>query len=401
VSTEPAALSGALPRAGLRRVLVVLCLTEITSWGILFYGFPVLAPAISSDTRWSVPTITAAFSAALVLSALAGVPVGRLLDRYGPRPVMTAGSLLAVPAVLLVAAARSLPVFVAAWLLVGLAMSATLYQPAFAALTRWYGPRRVRALTTVTLAAGLASTVFAPLTAALGDHLGWRRAYLILAVILAVVTVPGHAAGLRLTWPPADPPPRHLGAVDGLARSRGFVLLAAALSLGGFAMYAVVVNLVPLLTGRGMSTSLAATALGLGGAGQVLGRIGYPRLVATTTVGVRTAIVLLAGGATITLLGLLPGPAALLVLATVLAGCARGIFTLLQATAVTDRWGASHYGRLSGLLSAPVTLSTALAPWAGAALAHILGGYPALFTALALTSVAAAALAALSSRALP
>ena len=54
-------------------------------------------------------------------------------------------------------------------------MAATFYQAAFAALTRWYGPRRVRALTTLTLAGGLASTVFAPITAALAAAVGWRH----------------------------------------------------------------------------------------------------------------------------------------------------------------------------------------------------------------------------------
>ena len=66
-----------------------------------------------------------------------------------------------------------------------------------------------------------------------------------------------------------------------------------------------------------------------------------------------------------------------------LAAAARGVFTLLQATAISDRWGAVHYGRLNGLLSAPALTATALAPWAGAALAGTLGGYPAVFAGLA------------------
>ena len=94
---------------------------------------------------------------------------------------MTAGSVLGAAALAVVATAPNLPVFTAGWLLAGLAMAATFYQPAFAALTRWYGRDRVRALTTLTLAGGLASTVFAPITAALTEHLGWRRASLTLA----------------------------------------------------------------------------------------------------------------------------------------------------------------------------------------------------------------------------
>jgi len=69
------------------------------------------------------------------------------------------------------------------------------------------------------------------------------------------------------------------------------------------------------------------------------------------------------------------------------------VLTLFQATAVSDRWGATHCGRPGGLLSAPVMLATALAPWAGAALADVLGGYPALFVVLAGVAVVAAACA--------
>jgi hypothetical protein len=85
----------------------------------------------------------------------------------------------------------------------------------------------------------------------------------------------------------------------------------------------------------------------------------------------------------------------ILVLLAVVAGTIRGNCTLLQATAVTDRWGPAAYGRLNGLLAAPITVSTALAPWAGALLAAPLGGYPELFLILAALSGVAALLAVL------
>lgn len=169
--------------------------------------------------------------------------------------------------------------------------------------------------------------------------------------------------------------------------------LVIAMSLAAFALYAVVVNLVPLLTERGLSTTAAAWALSLGGVGQVMGRLGYARLAAATNVRSRTVIVLLAGAASTALLGAVPGPAQLLILIGVLVGATRGIFTLLQATAISDRWGSTHYGHLSGLLSAPLTISAAVAPWAGAALAGWFGGYPAVFAALGLVGVLAAVVA--------
>ncbi|NMH98337.1 MFS transporter [Pseudonocardia acidicola] len=380
---------------GLRRVLVVLCVTEVVSWGVLYYAFPVLTPSIAADTGWSPSALTAAFSAALVVAGLVGIPVGRALDRRGPRAVMTAGSLLAVPAVLGIATARSVWWFLGAWLLAGVAMAGVLYQPAFAALTRWWAPRQVVALTGLTLVAGLSSTVFAPLTAALIARLDWRATYLVLAVVLAVLTIPLHLFGLRGPWPPVatDHPYAHLDGPGSVARSRPFVLLTVAMTLAAFAVYAVLINLVPLLLGRGLDIGVAALALGLGGVGQVAGRLFYGRLADGTTVRARTGLIIGGCAATTGLLAVVPGPAALLVIISIVVGSARGVFTLLQATAVSERWGAAHYGRLNGLLGAPGMLATAIAPWAGSALAAGLGGYPAVFVLLAGVAAVAALLA--------
>jgi MFS family permease len=394
------AATGTGDRSRPRAALPALCATQITSWGIVYYAFPVLNARITADTGWSTTATTGAFSGALVVSALAGIPVGRILDRRGPRAVMTVGSLLGVAAVLGIAYAPNLAVFTAAWLVAGVAMAATFYQPAFAALTRWWGEDRVRALTIVTLAGGLASTAFAPLTAALAEHLSWRTTYAVLAVILAAVTVPTHALALRAPWPPAPQNSAHRTTThsDSVIRSRPFLMLAAALTLNGFAMYAVVIAIVPLLTERGASPTAAAWALGLGGAGQTLGRTLYTTLARHTGVTTRTVALIAAGGATTLALALTPGPYPLLLLLAITAGMVRGNLTLLQATAVTDRWGTTHYGRLSGLLAAPVTVASALAPFAGAALAAELGGYSTLFALLSAASLAAASLAALSTQ---
>ncbi|OPX08309.1 MFS transporter [Mycobacterium sp. AT1] len=390
--------STAAPRVahGLRWVLATLCVTEITSWGVLYYAFTVLSEQISADTGWSAPAVTAAFSAGLVTSALVGVPVGRWLDRIGPRWIMTAGSILGTLAVIAVVAAPNYGCFLAAWVVAGVAMSATFYAPAFAALTRFFGTDAVRALTALTLVAGFSSTVFAPLTAALSAQMSWRHTYLVLAAVMAVITIPAHVFGLRRPWPPVTTEHHHVEAPGRTARSGPFLALIAAFALAGLASYAVIANLVPLMSQRGISTSAAAVALGLGGAGQVLGRLGYRTLVRRVGVVPRTVIVMAGVAATTALLGLFTAYAALVAVA-IGAGVMRGIMTLLQATAVTERWGPTHYGHLSGILTAPIMIATAVGPFVGAALASLLGGYAAMF--LALGAIAAAgALVALATR---
>ncbi|MEV5454838.1 MFS transporter [Streptomyces sp. NPDC052535] len=391
---DSGAATGTGDRSRPRAALPALCLTQIVSWGIVYYAFPVLNPQITEATGWSAGATTAAFSLGLVASALAGIRVGRILDRRGPRAVMTIGSALGVTSLLVVATAPNLPIFFLGWALAGLAMAATFYQPAFAALTRWWAPDHIRALTIVTLAGGLASTVFAPLTALLADHLSWRRTSLVLAVVLATLTIPAHALALRAPWP--DPPPTTPHTSTGesrVERSRPFLLLAAAFTLSAFTMYAVVVALVPLLLERGYTTHQAAWALGLGGAGQTLGRTLYAALARRTAVAARTTILIALGGLTTAAFAAVSSPCALLVAVSIAAGMVRGNHTLLEATAVTDRWGTTRYGRLSGLLAAPATTAAALAPFAGAVLASPLGGYSHLFVFLVVVSLAAACVA--------
>jgi MFS family permease len=359
-------------------------LTEVVSYGVLYYAFPVLASDISADTHWSRTAITAAFSAGNLTGALAGVPVGRWIERRGPRPVMTAGSVLGAVAVVGIAWSPSLVWFFVSWLVAGVACAGLFYPPAFAALTGWYGADRVRALTVLTLVAGFSSTIFAPLTATLAGHMGWRAVYLVLAATLAGLTIPAHAVALRLPWD--STPRRRRGDVGGsrdVLRSRAFLVLVTSMTLSAFALYAVIVNLVPLLTGRGLSSTEAAWALGLGGVGQVAGRLCYRTLTTRTGVAGRTAAVTIFGGLTTLLLALLPGPAGLLVAASVLAGAGRGLFTLLEATLVADHWGAARYASINGVFNAPLTAASALAPTVGAAVAVGVGGYPALFVILA------------------
>ncbi|MEI5525536.1 MFS transporter [Streptomyces brasiliscabiei] len=393
-ATRAAAAPSSRPQRP-RAALPALCLTQITSWGIVYYAFPVLNPQITAATGWSAAATTGAFSAALLVSAVAGIRIGRILDARGPRTVMTAGSVFGTASLIIIATAPNLAVFTAGWLLAGLAMASTFYQPAFAALTRWWAPEHIRALTIVTLAGGLASTVFAPLTALLASHFSWRHTYLLLAAVLAAVTVPAHALALRGPWPPALAPPitRKALSTAAIARSRSFLFLAGALTLSAFAMYAVVITLVPLLLDRGYTATQAAWALGLGGAGQTLGRTLYAALARRSTPAVRAAVLIGLGGSTTAAFALIPGPYPLLATLAVIAGTVRGNLTLLQATAITDRWGTHRYGRLSGLLAAPATTASALAPFAGTALAVPLGGYPHLFAVLALVSATAAVMA--------
>ncbi|MBF4589467.1 MFS transporter [Curtobacterium sp. VKM Ac-1395] len=371
-------------------LLIGLSVSQVISWGTLYYALPATSTAIAGDTGWSVVLITTAFSAGLILSAAAGVPVGRLLDRAGPRLAMTVGTVVGAVGLVAVAVAPSFPLFIAAWCVVGLGQSATLYQAAFTVINTTFGARRGTALTVVTLAAGLASTIFAPIAVALTHGLGWRGSFLILAGILLVTVGPIHATLLPRRWPRIDGVPEvgpraNFFRVRRIARSRPFLLLQIGVTGLALALYALTINLVPLLTSAGLAAAAAATAFGLVGVGQVAGRAFFAFGRGTTTLPAVTAV---ATVAVIALAGFAAGAGVLpsAIGLAILAGAARGSLTLIQASVVVDRWGTANTGHLTGIFAAPVTIATAIAPAVGAALLQATNG---AITALLCATVAA------------
>ena len=378
-------------RPGLPVILTGLCTTQIIAWGILYYAFPVLSARIAEDTGWSASSITIAYSAGLVVSALLGIPVGKILDRRGPRLVMTIGSVLGVIGLLNIAWAPNYWMFLFGWLLAGAAMAGNLYPPAFAAAIRWYGHRKVFALTMITLIGGLAATVFAPVTEALAGALDWRGVYVVLAAVLGAVSIPVHAIVLRRRWPAEvrttgaeqhDDAASDAAYARAVMRSPAYILMTIGLTLGGVAMFAAVINLVPMLIDRGISSTLAAWILALNGLGQVVGRLFYLMVERRLSVMAKhmwvyglLALTTAAFAADVTNI-------AWLILIAMTAGAGRGISTLLKATAVTDRWGQRAYGRLSGVFNAPVMFGIAIAPALGAWLAELTGSWEAMYLVL-------------------
>lgn len=368
---------------GLR--LAALSLAQVVSWGILYYALIVASPAIALDTGWPLALITALFSLGLVVSAVAGVVIGRLLDSRGPRSVMTVGSAVSVVGFVIVACAPTPLVFALGWVVAGAASAAVLYQAAFTVIARRYGARRHGPMTIVTLAGGLASTVFAPLVAGLLTMTDWRTTFLILAGVLALVTIPIHAFTLERSWAPTaaasgtDAP----HTTSTVLRTRRFWFLEISMVAATVALYSVTLAAIPLLTEKGLTFELAAVGLGLLGAGQVVGRLLFVVLPRSTAPWVPVAIVGVLSAASLVALALVPGPAWLLISVAVIAGAVRGAQTLVQGNAVADRWGTENYGAINGVFAAPITIAAALTPAVGPLLAGGIGSYAAMALVMA------------------
>lgn len=385
----------------------VLGITETTSWGILFYSFAVFLDPMRADLGWSRADASGAFSLALLLSGIAAVPAGRWLDRRGPRLLMTAGSVAATLLVLAWSTVQSLPALYGVWALIGLAMAATLYEPAFATLARWFDRRRTRAFLALTLMAGLASTIFQPLAAFLIGRQGWREALVTLAAILAVVTIPAHALLLRrgpeeLGLAPDGASPR-AGVVSEPTQPAGLALrsllgqrlfwwLVAAFFLNTLGSIALSVHLVPYLGDRGFALQAAAVAAGTVGAMQLVGRVVFAPLEGRVSERALVTAVFLAQPIAIVALLLVPGAVGVWVFVA-LFGAGRGAATLSRAHLIARFYGPARYGSANGALSLFTTLAVAMAPITAGVGFDLFGRYEPVFGLLAALSVVAAALA--------
>lgn len=382
-----------------------LAVTETVSWGVLYYAFSVFLVPMQDELGWSPAALTGAYSLALLVSGLSAPAVGRWIDRHGPRALMTAGSLLGALMVLTWARIDGLPGYYLLWVGMGLAMAATLYEPAFATLARWFVRDYRRAILAVTVAAGFASTIFLPLSAWLVERAGWRSALLILAGILAVTTIPLHALVLRRRpedlglHPDGDPPDVAIAEMAARTAASGATLhqalrdsafwwLTTAFFLDAVSTGAVRVSLIPYLTERGDGAAFAAVSAGLIGAAQVGARI------LATVFGGRLSPVAL----TALVFGMQAAAVAMLagwqarsgVLAAVLMmGAANGVVTLMRAGLVAEFWGRAHFGAISGMLAMFLTGARALAPIGAGTTSTLAGGYQPVLLMMVLVSTLA------------
>src|SRR5439155_832826 len=282
-------------------VVAALCVTEVVSWGILYYGFPVLLRPMEADLGWSRVEITGAFSVGMGVAALAALPVGRWIDRHGARALMTLGSCLAAALLLVWSRVESLPELYAVWSLMGLALAATLCAP---------------------------------------------------------------------------------------ARMAVFWVLVVAFFVANFATNSVTIHLIPYLSDRGYSPTLAAVMIGWMGAMQLPARLVFAPIAARFGHRAVTGVIFFVQAVSLAQLALaarLPT----LVPMVVMLGAANGMATLARATIIAEIFGPRHYGSISGAIALGANGARAIAPVGAALLTVALGGYERVFGLLAAALVVA------------
>src|SRR5450755_305602 len=348
------------------RAVPVLGVTQILSWGTIFYTPVLIVPLIAAERGWSISFAMGGFSVGLLAAGLSAPYVGRSIDRFGGHVVMTVGSLIGALGLVLIVYAADRVSYLAVWVVLGIAMAANLYDSAFATLGRIFGAAARAPITALTLAGGFASTVSWPATHVLLEAVGWRDTYLVYAVLLACISAPLHALALPRARFEADvtpladaPAPPAVLPPYGLP----FVLVAAAFATYAFVPSGLSAHLLAIFARSGIDAGTVVWIGALFGPAQVGARLiefSFGRDELHPLWLVRFALgVLLCAFVMLAVLGISPPVAAAFAL---LFGGANGLVTITRGAVPLALFGASGYGRLMGRLAGPFLLMQAAAP---------------------------------------
>jgi predicted MFS family arabinose efflux permease len=351
-------------------VITTLGLTQIFAWGCTFYLPAVLAKPIAIDTGWPLVQVVSGVSVGLLAAGMVSPRVGRMIDQKGGRPVLALSSALLAAGLTLVGLAQSIPVYLAAWLVIGAGMGCGLYDAAFSTLGRYYGKEARSAIATLTLWGGFASTICWPLSAYLVEIVGWRGVCFTYAALQLGLALPAHLVLLpRLRRPAATAPePSQVSRPSGLPAPRqagAFLMLACVVTLAGAVSSLFSVHLLTLLQARDVTLGEAVALGALVGPAQVGARL------VEMTFGrhyhpiwtMFSAVVLVAAGLALLALGL-----PLFAASLILYGAGNGIYSIGRGTLPLTLFGPSRYARLMGRLALPSLLAQALSPALGALL---------------------------------
>ena len=350
------------------RAVLVLGITQILTWGTIFYPPVLTVPLIAADRGWTMSFAMGGFSLALLSAGVVSSRVGFLIDRYGGHRVMAAGSLLAAAGLVALVHAHDRIAYVAAWVLIGVATAASLYDSAFSTLGRIFGMAARRPITVLTLVGGFASTVSWPCTHFLIENVGWRGTYFVYAALLAGVAAPLHAFALpreRAEHVGSEPEAAKPSTTGTLApKGRAFVLVAASFAAYAFVPSGLSAHLLAIFGRAGIDPATAVSIGALFGPSQVAARLGefvlarrlHPLALARIAVGT-----LLVGFALYGLFGVSGFIAAIFM---ILFGVANGLVTIARGAVPLALFGAKGYGHIMGRIGGAALIMQAIAPFA-------------------------------------
>lgn len=382
-------------------LLAVLALgvTQIIGYGTLYYSFSILAPDMAAQFAWSSEWVFGALSVALLIGGLTAPWLGALFDRIGAAWVMTIGSFVAAVALAACAFAPNNVAYVAALVAIEASANLVQYGAAFALLVQIRPQVASRSITYLTLIGGFASTIFWPITTALHAHLTWQNVYLVFAVLNLCICLPIHAwlsyQGVSHGEKASTVARRIEGVLPPARRRLGFAIVVTGFSLMSLVSSAILVHLVPLLSGLGLgaTAALVGTLFGPSQVGSRLTNMVFGKNLPALHLAV-IASTLIPGGVLVLLLSAPSVPGAMAF--AMIFGMGNGLLSIVTGTLPLHLFGSDGYGKLQGKMMAARLILSALAPFVLAFAMENIGIMPSLAVTAALGVLSIVALSSIA-----
>ncbi|WP_145002283.1 MFS transporter [Pseudomonas oryzihabitans] len=353
-------MASAPPKASPFQILL-LGIGQILVWGGSFFILAVLADPVVQETGWSRQWVYGGLSLGVLVSGLLAPACGRLIARQGGRTLLSLSGLGVAAGLTLMASAQHLPLFLLAWVIMGIGMAAGLYDALFATLGTCYGTQARSAITGITLVSGFCTAITWPIAALLVNHLGWRGACLAYAAVLLLTIWPLYRHALPAPAL-ATQTPRPVQPAPTVPVNRTlYGVLCALFTLGAVLMTAISIQLITLLQslGYGLATAVALSAcLGPSQVGSrlidLVNRNGHPLWTALASV------VCTAAGLLLVTLG--PSVVWVTVVGLVVFGAGNGLRAIIRGTLPLALWSPTEYAAILGRMARPALLGQAATP---------------------------------------
>jgi MFS family permease len=323
----------------------------------------VMANPIAAETGWSQQWIYGALSTGILVSGLLSPLAGRIIARTGGRLLLALSGVVMAVGLVIMAYSVTLPLFLFAWVIIGIGMAMGLYDALFATLGTCYGGKARSAITSITLISGFCTTLVWPGTALLIHGFGWRDATLIIAAMMVVCVLPAYLFAIPANHAKQPVKRRSREPASAEIEPALFWLLCAIFTLASVIMTAISVQLIALLqaTGHTLTSALAISAvMGPCQVGSRLVDIAFKRSHPIRTTFFSVGLV----AAGLLLLAIFPQMA---LLSMVLYGAGNGLRAIVRGTLPLVMVKPESYAIVVGKMARPALMGQALTP--------LIGGY--------------------------
>ena len=393
------------------RQIILLGVLTCGAYGLVLYGFGIITGPMQEDEGWSSAGVNAAFMGSYLLGAIISLLSGRILDAFGPRPVLWTGLIVGTAFLMAASYSQNVWLFIVLWTVGGAVTIAGLfYNVTMPIAARLFPNRQTAAMTVLVTTGGFSSVIFMPLTGLFTEEFGWRWAVRLLLILAAAISLPAVLSVRRL---PPIPAPETTGvgtsspargqhgfnSVREALRSREVQLMLAMVLASSFALGALLNHFVPASTAAGMSITTAGALTGLRGFLSIPGRALIGPM--SSLLGLRPA---LGVGYAVMLLGTLAllaaGPMFWIYLSAVIAGLVWGQTMPLQGLIASDVFGLRRLGTLMAMQTSMGNIALAIGPFAAGLLLDLVNDdYQPVLVAIAAVNALTLALLILMARA--